>query len=126
MRRWGNGEKYLERIEQIRSLRPDAAFRSNFIVGYPGETEEDHDDLLRFVDGLPVLGTCAGLILLADTITGGLGDQETFGMVLLETLACGVPVLGMAAGAVPELVDSDCGMLVAPRSVAVAALILSA
>jgi 5'-phosphate synthase pdxT subunit len=33
----------------------------------------------RIRGGLPVLGTCAGLILLADTITGGLGDQETFG-----------------------------------------------
>ena len=33
----------------------------------------------RIHDGMPVLGTCAGLILLADTITGGLGDQETFG-----------------------------------------------
>lgn len=50
MRRWGNGEKYLERIRQIRAARPDAAFRSNFIVGYPGETEEDHDELLRFVE----------------------------------------------------------------------------
>ncbi len=51
MRRWGNGDRYLERIAQIRSLRPDAAFRSNFIVGYPGETEGDHDELLRFVEG---------------------------------------------------------------------------
>ena len=50
MRRWGNGDKYLERIEQIRSLRADAAFRSNFIVGYPGETEADHDELLAFVE----------------------------------------------------------------------------
>jgi ribosomal protein S12 methylthiotransferase len=50
MRRWGNGDKYLARIEQIRTLRPDAAFRSNFIVGYPGETEDDHDELLRFVE----------------------------------------------------------------------------
>lgn len=49
MRRWGNGAKYLARIDQIRSMRPDAAFRSNFIVGYPGETEADHDELLRFV-----------------------------------------------------------------------------
>jgi ribosomal protein S12 methylthiotransferase len=49
MRRWGDGERYLERIAAIRALRPDAAFRSNFIVGYPGETEEDHDELLRFV-----------------------------------------------------------------------------
>jgi ribosomal protein S12 methylthiotransferase len=31
-------------------MSADAAFRSNFIVGYPGETEEDHDELLRFVE----------------------------------------------------------------------------
>ena len=34
----------------IRAREPDAAFRSNFIVGYPGETEHDHDELLRFVE----------------------------------------------------------------------------
>ncbi|MDQ3896981.1 MAG: 30S ribosomal protein S12 methylthiotransferase RimO, partial [Actinomycetota bacterium] len=38
------------RIEAIRRLEPTAAFRSSFIVGYPGETEEDHDILLRFVE----------------------------------------------------------------------------
>jgi ribosomal protein S12 methylthiotransferase len=50
MRRWGDGQRFLERIERIRSLAPHAAFRTNFIVGYPGETEEDHDQLLRFVE----------------------------------------------------------------------------
>jgi ribosomal protein S12 methylthiotransferase len=50
MRRWGDGARFLDRIERIRARRPDAAFRSNFIVGYPGETEEDHDRLLAFVD----------------------------------------------------------------------------
>lgn len=50
MRRWGDGQRFLDRIARIRELSPDAAFRSNFIVGYPGETEEDHDQLLRFVD----------------------------------------------------------------------------
>lgn len=49
MRRWGDGDRYLERIARIRAQRPDAAFRSNFIVGYPGETEADHDALLDFV-----------------------------------------------------------------------------
>ena len=49
MRRWGDGERFLERIARIRSLEPHATFRSNFIVGYPGETEEDHDQLLSFV-----------------------------------------------------------------------------
>ncbi len=50
MRRWGDGERFLKRISDIRSMDSDAAFRSNFIVGYPGETEEDHDQLLRFVE----------------------------------------------------------------------------
>ena len=50
MRRWGDGARFLERIERIRSVQPDAVFRSNFIVGYPGETEEDHDEMLRFVE----------------------------------------------------------------------------
>jgi ribosomal protein S12 methylthiotransferase len=49
MRRWGDGERFLRRIEEIRAREPDAAFRSSFIVGYPGETEDDHDELLRFV-----------------------------------------------------------------------------
>ncbi len=49
MRRWGDGDRFLERIDAIRAQRPDAAFRSNFIVGYPGETEDDHDLLLEFV-----------------------------------------------------------------------------
>ena len=49
MRRWGDKDRFLERIERIRSIAPDATFRSNFIVGYPGETEEDHDKLLDFV-----------------------------------------------------------------------------
>lgn len=49
MRRWGDKDRFLERIQRIRSIAPDATFRSNFIVGYPGETEEDHDQLLDFV-----------------------------------------------------------------------------
>ena len=50
MRRWGDGDRFLRRIADIRGREPDAAFRSNFIVGYPGETEADHDQLLRFVE----------------------------------------------------------------------------
>jgi ribosomal protein S12 methylthiotransferase len=50
MRRWGDGDRFLARIAAIRAREPDAAFRSSFIVGYPGETEADHDLLLRFVE----------------------------------------------------------------------------
>jgi len=50
MRRWGDGDRFLRRISSIRDREPAAAFRSSFIVGYPGETEDDHDLLLRFLD----------------------------------------------------------------------------
>jgi ribosomal protein S12 methylthiotransferase len=50
MRRWGDGERFLARIDAIRQRVPEATFRSNFIVGYPGETEHDHDQLLAFVE----------------------------------------------------------------------------
>ncbi len=49
MRRWGEGDRFLERIVGIRSLEPGSAFRSSFIVGYPGETEADHDRLLEWL-----------------------------------------------------------------------------
>ena len=50
MRRWGDGDRFLARIDDIRRREPDAAFRSNFIVGYPGETEDDHERLVDFVE----------------------------------------------------------------------------
>jgi ribosomal protein S12 methylthiotransferase len=50
MRRWGDGGRFLGRMADIRRREPDAAFRSNFIVGYPGETEADHDLLLAFIE----------------------------------------------------------------------------
>ena len=50
MRRWGDGQRFLDRIADIRGRDASAAFRSNFIVGYPGETEADHDELLAFVE----------------------------------------------------------------------------
>ena len=49
MRRWGDGDRFAARIADIRQRQPEAVFRSNFIVGYPGETEADHDALLEFV-----------------------------------------------------------------------------
>jgi alpha-1,6-mannosyltransferase len=45
------------------------------------------------------------------------GDKETFGLVALEAMACAVPLLGVAAGGVAELVDEQSGMLVEPRSI---------
>ncbi|MEO9180062.1 MAG: MiaB/RimO family radical SAM methylthiotransferase, partial [Acidimicrobiales bacterium] len=50
MRRWGDGERFLERIAAIRKSEPNATFRSSFILGYPGETEDDQRSLLDFID----------------------------------------------------------------------------
>ena len=49
MRRFGDSEKFLHLINQIRVLSPEAGIRSNFIVGFPGETQEDFDDLANFI-----------------------------------------------------------------------------
>jgi tRNA A37 methylthiotransferase MiaB len=49
MKRWGSGDKFLEIVGGIRAQQPDAVFRSSFIVGFPGETEADHDALLSFL-----------------------------------------------------------------------------
>ncbi len=49
MRRWGDGARFLDRIAAIRSLAPDATFRSSFILGYPGETEDDQRELADFL-----------------------------------------------------------------------------
>ena len=49
MRRFGDSEKFLHLISQIRVLSPEAGIRSNFIVGFPGETQADFDDLADFI-----------------------------------------------------------------------------
>jgi ribosomal protein S12 methylthiotransferase len=49
MRRWGDGDRFLTRIGDIRAASAEATFRSSFILGYPGETERDHDLLLDFL-----------------------------------------------------------------------------
>ena len=49
MKRWGDAERFRGLISEIRRNSPSAVFRSNFIVGYPGETEEDQDELISFI-----------------------------------------------------------------------------
>jgi ribosomal protein S12 methylthiotransferase len=49
MRRFGSTERFLELLGSARSLAPELGARSNFIVGFPGETRADVDELIRFL-----------------------------------------------------------------------------
>jgi ribosomal protein S12 methylthiotransferase len=49
MRRFGGTEDFLALIERARALAPAAGFRTNVIVGFPGETEDDVAELERFL-----------------------------------------------------------------------------
>ncbi|WP_406062770.1 30S ribosomal protein S12 methylthiotransferase RimO [Streptomyces sp. NBC_01077] len=49
MRRFGDTDRFLELLETIRTKAPTAGARSNFIVGFPGETEADFAELERFI-----------------------------------------------------------------------------
>jgi len=50
MKRPGAVDKTLERIQRWRDICPDITIRSTFIVGFPGETDADFDELLAFLD----------------------------------------------------------------------------
>jgi ribosomal protein S12 methylthiotransferase len=58
MRRFGDRERFLALLDQIRDLSPEAGVRSNFIVGFPGETAEDLTELELFLShaGLDAIG----------------------------------------------------------------------
>ena len=61
MRRFGDPDSFLGLLQRIRALKPDAGVRSNVIVGFPGETEQDVQTLVDFVsearlDALGVFG----------------------------------------------------------------------
>jgi ribosomal protein S12 methylthiotransferase RimO len=86
MRRFGDGDRFLQLIDQIRALAPDAGIRSNFIVGFPGETEADVADLQEFLasarlDAIGVFGYSDEDGTEAAGLAGQLPDDEIAGRV---------------------------------------------
>lgn len=59
----------------------------------------------------------ARILASADALVHA-GDQETFGLVIIEAMACGRGVIAADAGAIPEIVTPETGVLVTPRSAA--------
>jgi ribosomal protein S12 methylthiotransferase len=89
MRRWGDKARFLDRIERIRRLDDTATFRSSFILGYPGETESDHDQLLDFLSEAEL--DWAGFFLFSaeeGTLAYDLSDQVDPGLALERLREC--------------------------------------
>jgi len=81
MRRFGDRERFLDLIERVRALCPSAGIRSNVIVGFPGETEDDVAELERFLvearlDVIGVFGYSDEEGTEAAGLTGKLPTQE--------------------------------------------------
>jgi tRNA A37 methylthiotransferase MiaB len=81
MKRFGDSEKFLELLTQIRERSPIAGVRSNFIVGFPGESEQDFETLLSFLeearlDAIGVFGYSDEEGTSAVDLPGKLDDDE--------------------------------------------------
>jgi ribosomal protein S12 methylthiotransferase len=113
MRRWGDGPRFLERVARIRRRYPDAAFRSSFIVGYPGETEEDHDQLLGFLEEAEL--DWAGFFPFSSeegTYAAGLPDQVPQSLMNERLAECGELQDGITARRRLGLVGTSVRVLV--------------
>ena len=113
MRRWGDANRFLERIGRIRRLEPGAVFRSSFILGYPGETEEDHDELLRFIEEANL--DWAGFFTFSredGTLAAGLGEQVPSSLAFERLRECSELQEAITARRRQELVGTRTEVLV--------------
>lgn len=81
MRRFGDIDKFLQLIEAVRSKSPLAGIRSNFIVGFPGESERDFQVLLDFLgsarlDAIGIFGYSDEEGTEAQGLEGQLSEHE--------------------------------------------------
>ena len=81
MRRFGDRERFGALLDQVRQASPEAGVRSNFIVGFPGETAADVDELQRFLsearlDAIGVFGYSDEDGTEAATLAGQLDPAE--------------------------------------------------
>ncbi|MDA8034020.1 MAG: 30S ribosomal protein S12 methylthiotransferase RimO, partial [Actinomycetota bacterium] len=109
----GGAGRFLERVERIRQLAPEAALRSSFILGYPGETEEDHDALLAFLAAAEL--DWAGFFTFSreeGTHAAALGDQVAPGLAAERMAECAALQDAITARRRAGLVGTRCRVLV--------------
>ena len=113
MRRYGESERFLERISYIRRRFPEAALRSSFIIGYPGETEEDQDLLLSFLEEAQL--DWAGFFAFSPeegTYAASLPGQAPAGLVAERARECSEVQDAITASRRAALVGTKCRALV--------------
>jgi ribosomal protein S12 methylthiotransferase len=152
MRRFGDTDRFLGLLDDIRSKAPEAGARSNFIVGFPGETEADLAELERFIsharlDAIGVFGysdedgteaagydgklpedvvaeRLAKISRLAEEMTAQRAEQRIGSSVtvLVESIDEEDGVVGRAAHQAPET-DGCTTLLGAPEGVRIGDLV---
>ncbi|MFN3310149.1 MAG: 30S ribosomal protein S12 methylthiotransferase RimO [Thermomonas sp.] len=127
MKRPGAVDKTLERIQRWRSICPDLTIRSTFIVGFPGETDAEFEELLDFLDEAqldrvgafaysPVEGAAANA--LADPVPEDV-KQERLARFMARQAAISEARLAAKVGTVQQvIVDAIDGDLAIARSMA--------
>ena len=121
MKRPANEAKVLERLKSWRSICPDIAVRSSFVVGFPGETEEDFQYLLDWLDEAqldrvgafrfePVEGAAANL--LADPVPEEV-KEERYARIMEKTAAISAAKqqakIGRTLDVIIDAVDAEAG-----------------
>jgi ribosomal protein S12 methylthiotransferase len=121
MKRPANEAKVLERLKKWRAIVPDIAIRSSFVVGFPGETEEDFQYLLEWLDEAqldrvgafrfePVEGAAANA--LPDPVPEAV-KEERYARIMEKTAAISAAKLqakiGRTIDVILDLVDEDGG-----------------
>jgi ribosomal protein S12 methylthiotransferase len=114
MKRPANDAKVLERIKAWRAIAPDLAIRSSFVVGFPGETEEDFQYLLDWLDEAqldrvgafrfePVQGAAANA--LPDPVPEAV-KEERYARIMERTAAISAAKLAAKVGrTLPVIID---------------------
>jgi ribosomal protein S12 methylthiotransferase len=116
MKRWGSGDQFLHTIEAIRSTDPGAAFRSSFIVGFPGERESEHDALIAFLDAAQL--DWAGFFAFSEedgTAAAGMPGAAPESLVREWLRECADAQDGITRAARDALVGSEVEVLVDGR-----------